>query len=185
MRKLIYQLLTIFAKKKIMSKPSDTTLPENRISLYDFKLKAIDGKQIDFNIYKGKKILIVNTASACGYTPQYAALQKLHETYGNKLTVLGFPSDNFGGQEPGNNEEIQLFCTKNFGVTFQLFQKSDVVGVNQNPIYKWLTDKDKNGWNDESPNWNFCKYLVNEEGVLLKFYSSSVDPMNDELIKQL
>jgi glutathione peroxidase len=185
MRKLIYKLLTIFAKKKIMSKPIDATESENKISFYDFKLKTIDGKEIDFNIYKGKKILVVNTASACGYTPQYAALQKLHETYANKLTILGFPSDNFGGQEPGNNEEIQLFCSKNFGVTFQLFQKSDVVGTSQNPLYNWLTDKNKNGWNEEAPNWNFCKYLINEEGILVKFYSSSVDPMNEEITKQL
>ena len=154
-------------------------------SFYDFKLRSIDGKDIDFTIYKGKKVLIVNTASACGYTPQYAALQELHETYKDKLAVLGFPSNNFGGQEPANNSEIGLFCSKNYGVTFQLFEKSDVTGTNQNPLYKWLTDRNQNGWNTEAPNWNFCKYLINEEGGLMKFYSSAIDPMSDEIIKQL
>ena len=146
-------------------------------SFYDFQLKAIDGKEIDFSVYKGKKILVVNTASECGYTPQYTELQELHKKHGDQITVLGFPANNFGGQEPGSNTEIGAFCQKNFGVTFQLFEKSDVVGENQNPLYKWLTSKEQNGWNEEQPNWNFCKYLISENGELLKFYSSAVNPM--------
>lgn len=154
-------------------------------SFCDFKLKSIEGKEIDFSVYKGKKILIVNTASECGYTPQYNELQELHEKYGNKITVLGFPSNNFGGQEPGGNTEIANFCQKNFGVTFQLFEKSDVIGSNQNILYQWLTRKEQNGWNDEVPTWNFCKYLISEKGELIKFYSAAVNPMGTEILGEL
>lgn len=155
----------------------------SKTSFYDLKFKSIDGKEISFSNYKGKKLLIVNTASECGYTPQYNELQELHEKYGNKITVLGFPANNFGSQEPGSNEQIINFCTKNFGVTFQLFEKSDVIGANQNSIYKWLTDKNQNGWNEEKPSWNFFKYLINENGELIKAVSAAVSPLNDEIIK--
>lgn len=154
----------------------------NAKSFYDFKLKSIEGKEIDFSSYKGKKVLIVNTASECGYTPQYDELQQLHETHGNKITILGFPANNFGGQEPGTNSEIGAFCRKNFGVTFQLFEKVDVTN---NELYSWLTDEKQNGWNTEAPKWNFCKYLINENGELVKYYSSAVNPMSDEIVKML
>jgi glutathione peroxidase len=130
-------------------------------------------------------VLIVNTASECGYTAQYKELQKLHEQYGSKIIVLGFPANNFGGQEPGTDTEIANFCEKNFGVTFQLFQKSDVIGDSKSDVYKWLTDKNQNGWNTEEPKWNFCKYLINENGDLIKFFSSSVGPLDKEIIEQL
>ncbi|MCW3103907.1 MAG: glutathione peroxidase [Bacteroidetes bacterium] len=185
MKKLKYLLLKLFSPKGVISKPSDSKAPMNSKSFYDFKMRAIDGKEIDFSTYKGKKVLIVNTASECGYTPQYDELQQLHETHGSKLTILGFPANNFGGQEPGSNADIGAFCRKNFGVTFQLFEKSDVVGTNQNPLYQWLTSKEQNGWNDEKPSWNFCKYLVNEKGELVKFYSAAVSPMSDEVVGQL
>jgi glutathione peroxidase len=185
MKKLIYKMLLLFKNKDVKTKPTNTSIAMNATSFYDFKLKSIDGKEIDFSIYKGKKVLIVNTASECGYTPQYDELQKLHETHGNQLTLLGFPANNFGGQEPGTNDEIGAFCRKNFGVTFQLFAKSEVVGAEQNVLYQWLSNKDQNGWNTDVPNWNFCKYLINEKGELLKFYSSSVSPMSDEIIKML
>ncbi len=152
-------------------------------SIYDFKIEAIDGTTIDFSQYKGKKLLIVNTASKCGYTPQYEDLQKLHELYGDKLTILGFPSNNFMGQEPGTNLEIAKFCKVNYGVTFQLFSKIEVKGKDQHPLYAWLSDKDKNGWNDKSPTWNFCKYLINEEGKLVNFYKSGVKPMDEKIIE--
>jgi glutathione peroxidase len=180
---LKYLLLKLFAPKGVVSKPSNAKMAMR--SFYDHKMKSIDGKEIDFSVYKGKKILIVNTASECGYTPQYDELQKLHEMYHGKLTLLGFPSNDFGGQEPGSNEEIGAFCRKNFGVTFQLFEKSDVAGSNKNEVYRWLTSKEENGWNSEAPNWNFCKYLVDEKGELLKFYSSSISPMSDEILKML
>ena len=121
-------------------------------SLYDFKINSLDGKSIDFTQYKGKIILIVNTASECGYTPQYADLQELHQKYGSKITILGFPANNFGGQEPGSNVQIATFCKKNYGVTFQMFEKISVRGNDQHPLYQYL--KEKTG---KEPSWNFCK----------------------------
>lgn len=180
MKKLKYLLLKLFSPKGVSSRPSNTAMSSK--SFYDFKLKSIEGKEIDFYIYKGKKVLIVNTASECGYTPQYDELQKLHETHGNNLTILGFPANNFGGQEPGTNSDIGAFCRKNFGVTFQLFEKID---VKDNELYEWLSDKDQNGWNTEVPTWNFCKYLISEKGELLKYYSSAVNPISDEILKML
>ncbi len=152
---------------------------------YDFKMKSIDGKEIDFSTFKGKKVLLVNTASECGYTPQYADLEKLHKEYGNKVVVLGFPANNFGGQEPGSNTEIKAFCTKNYGVSFQMFEKISVEGKDAHPLYQWLSKKDLNGNNDKAPNWNFCKYLINEKGELVKFFPSSVKPMSPELLKEI
>lgn len=183
-KKLKYLALKLFSPKGVHSKPSDMNASGEK-SFYDFRLRSIEGKEIDLSVYKGKKVLIVNTASECGYTPQYDELQHLHETKGDKISILGFPSNDFGGQEPGSNSEIGVFCRKNFGVTFQLFEKSNVIGKNQNPLYYWLTHKEQNGWNDEKPNWNFCKYLLSEKGELLKFYSSGVSPMGDEILKQL
>ena len=154
-------------------------------SFYDFKMKSLNGKMIDFQQYKGKKVLLVNVASKCGYTPQYKDLQSLHEKYGDKVAILGFPANNFGKQEPGTNEEIATFCSLNYGVTFQMFEKISVKGDDMHPLYKWLSDKNLNGWNDEAPSWNFCKYLVDEKGKLVKFYPSKVNPMSEELIKEI
>jgi len=148
-------------------------------SLYDFKMNSLEGKEIDFSQYKGKTLLIVNTASKCGYTPQYADLQKLHETYGSKVTILGFPADNFGHQEPGTNAEIGEFCKKNYGVTFQMFEKISVKGDDQNALYKWL--KEKTG---EEPTWNFCKFLVKPDGSV-KFFSSKVKPLDPQITSEL
>ncbi|EAY24402.1 glutathione peroxidase [Microscilla marina] len=147
-------------------------------SFYNFKIKALDGKtSIDFSKYKGKKILIVNVASECGFTPQYKPLQELHEKHGDKLVVLGFPANNFGAQEPGSNEQIAKFCQKNYGVSFQMFTKISVKGSDQHPLYQWLQKE-----SGKTPNWNFCKYLVDEKGKVIKFYPSSVDPMGKELL---
>ncbi len=151
----------------------------NPQSIYDFKINSLDGKSIDFTAYKGKTLLIVNTASECGYTPQYADLQKLHETFGNKIIILGFPANNFGGQEPGTNTEIASFCKKNYGVTFQMFEKISVKGNDQHPLYAWL--KEKTG---QEPGWNFSKYLVKPDGTV-KFFSSSVKPMDKQIIGEL
>src|SRR5258708_6352588 len=145
-------------------------------SLYDFKMNSIDGKSIDFSQYKGKTLLIVNVASQCGNTPQYADLQKLHEQYGSKVTILGFPANNFGSQEPGSNEEIQTFCKKNYGVTFQMFEKISVKGSDQNALYAWL--KEKTG---QEPTWNFCKYLIKPDGTV-KFFNSKVKPLDQEIV---
>jgi len=148
-------------------------------SLYDFKINSLDGKTIDFSQYRGKTLLIVNTASECGYTPQYADLQKMHEALGDKVIILGFPANNFGGQEPGSNTEIASFCKKNYGVTFQMFEKISVKGKDQHPLYAWL--KEKTG---QEPSWNFCKYLVKPDGTV-KFYKSSVKPMDAQITEEL
>jgi glutathione peroxidase len=150
------------------------------MNFYDFELKGIDGKQVDLNVYKGKKILIVNVASRCGYTPQYEDLQNLHEQFGNKVAVFGFPANNFGGQEPGTNQEIVEFCQANYGVSFQMFEKISVVGKDKHPLYKWL--KEQSG---EEPNWNFCKYLLDENGKVLAFYPSSVNPLDEQITAKL
>jgi len=161
----------------------DTSEPTNmEKSIYEFKMKDIDGKAVDFSTYKGKKLLLVNVASKCGYTPQYADLQELNEKYGDKVTILAFPANNFGGQEPGTSEDIKEFCTANYGVTFQLFEKISVKGADKHPLYRWLSDKSLNGWNNAEPSWNFCKYLIDEEGKLVKFFPSSVKPLDNELV---
>lgn len=149
-------------------------------SFYDFRMPALDGSTVDFSKYKGKKVLVVNTASECGYTPQYADLQNLYEKYENKLVILGFPANNFGGQEPGANEEISTFCRKNYGVTFPMFSKIDVVGKQKSPLYKWLESK-----TGEEPNWNFCKYLINEKGEVVQYYPSGVNPFDDALVRDI
>ena len=148
-------------------------------SFYDFKMNDIAGKPIDFSTFKGKKVLIVNVASNCGYTPQYKELEELHEKYGNKVTVIGFPANNFGGQEPGSNAQIATFCKKNYGVTFQMFEKISVKGSDQHPLYQYL--KEKTG---KEPSWNFCKYLVKPDGTV-KFFKSSVKPMDKEITSEL
>jgi glutathione peroxidase len=154
-------------------------------SFYDFKMTSIDGKAIDFKKFKGKKVLIVNVASKCGFTPQYAELEELHEKYGDKLVILGFPANNFKEQEPGSNEEIAEFCQKNYGVKFQMFEKISVVGEDQHPLYQWLSKKELNGWNDQAPKWNFSKYLINEKGELVKFFESKVKPTSEEVLSAI
>lgn len=145
-------------------------------SVYDFKVNSLDGKLIDFSQYKGKTLLIVNVASKCGNTPQYEDLQKLHEQYGSKLVILGFPANNFGAQEPGTNVEIAEFCKANYGVTFQMFEKISVKGEDQHALYKWL--KEKTG---QEPSWNFCKYLVKPDGTVT-FYSSKVKVFDKQIL---
>jgi glutathione peroxidase len=148
-------------------------------SIYDFKVNSIEGKLIDFEQYKGKTLLIVNTASKCGYTPQYAELQKLHEQFGDKVTILGFPANNFKGQEPGTNLQIAEFCQQNYGVTFQMFEKISVKGDDQHELYQWL--KEKTG---QEPTWNFCKYLVKPDGTVT-FFSNKVKPMDKQIMDAL
>jgi glutathione peroxidase len=143
-------------------------------SFYSLEAASNTGETIPFEKYKGQKVLIVNLASQCGYTPQYAELETLHKE--KKLIILGFPSNNFGKQEPGDDAEIASFCSLNYGVTFPLFKKDNVKGNSKQPVYAWLADKNKNGWNDLEPQWNFYKYLIDEEGNLSEIYSSSVSP---------
>ncbi len=157
----------------------------NTQSIHSFKVTGIDGKQIDFASFKGKKILIVNTASQCGYTPQYKALEKVYEENKGKLVIIGFPCNQFGGQEPGTNAEIISFCEKNYGVTFPLADKIDVKGANTAPIYQWLTQKSKNGLLDANISWNFNKFLLDENGKMIAYFPSNVKPDSEDILSRL
>lgn len=150
---------------------------EAKGSIYDFKIPALNGDVIDFSAYKGKTLLIVNTASKCGFTPQYADLEKIHDNYSDKVVVLGFPANNFLWQEPGTNDEIATFCQKNYGVSFQMFEKISVKGKDKHPLYQWLEAK-----TGKTPTWNFCKFVVSKDGQEVKFFSSKVTPLDKEIV---
>lgn len=158
---------------------------KSNTSIYDISIKSLSGENIDLAKFKGKKILFVNTASKCGFTKQYADLQKLHETYKDKLVVIGVPCNQFGGQEPGNATQIQSFCKINYGVTFLMTEKVDVKGDNQHPLYAWLTKKELNGVKNSSVKWNFQKYLIDENGNFLDYFYSITKPMSSKILKQL
>ncbi|MFT4223434.1 glutathione peroxidase [Dysgonomonas sp.] len=153
-------------------------------NLYSFKVKDIDGKEFDLSSLKGKKVLVVNVASKCGLTPQYEKLQELYEKYkDNNFVVIGFPANNFKGQEPGTNEEIKTFCTLTYNVSFPMMSKIDVVGENKAPLYAWLTEKSQNGKLDAEVQWNFQKFMVDESGNLVDFAAPREDPFSDKIIK--
>jgi glutathione peroxidase len=154
-------------------------------SIYDYSFTSIDGKVVALSSFKGKKILFVNTASECGFTPQYKQLQEVYEKYKSNLVVIGFPANDFGKQEPGSNREIQSFCSKNFKVTFPMSQKVTVLGDNKDPIYKWLTSKELNGKENSEIKWNFQKYLVDEHGKLIKIYKSAIKPDDKAVIDEV
>lgn len=168
-----------FAKTKTVDPSTNNSAP---VSFYTLKLKSLDGKEEwSMESFKGKKVLIVNTASECGYTPQYEGLQKLHEKYGDKLIVIGCPCNQFGGQEPGDASKIGAFCQKNYGVKFRISEKLDVRGDRQHAVYKWLCNKAQNGALDASVTWNFNKFLIDEAGNLVGYYPSRVSPDDAEL----
>lgn len=153
-------------------------------SFYHLSIQQNNGQSLSMEQFKGKKVMLVNTASDCGYTPQYKELQKLYEAYNDKLVIIGFPANDFKAQEKGSDEQIALFCEVNFGVTFPLAKKSVVIrDTAQNPVFGWLTHKALNGWNEQEPSWNFSKYLVNEEGILTHYFDPSVSPTSDIIIK--
>ncbi|KFF21897.1 glutathione peroxidase [Chryseobacterium sp. JM1] len=154
-------------------------------TIYDFKVESLDGSEINFADFKGKKILIVNTASECGFTPQYADLEKVYEEYKDKLVIVGFPANNFGGQEPGTNTEIGAFCQKNYGVTFPLAAKVSVKGDDTAPIFKYLTEKELNGVKNTTILWNFTKFLIDENGKLVDTFISTTKPTDDVITKYL
>lgn len=154
-------------------------------SIYDFKVEGLSGGTIDFSQYKGKKIMIVNTASRCGNTPQYADLEKLYEKYKNKLVIIGFPANNFGAQEPGTNTEIKEFCTKNYGVTFPMAAKVSVKGDDMAPIFKYLTGEAKKLGFDDPVKWNFTKFLLDENGKLITVIHNKINPMSEDVLKYL
>jgi len=152
---------------------------------YDLNAVTIDGDTISMNKYINKTIMIVNVASKCGYTTQYSELQKLYSTHDSTLVILGFPSNDFLWQEPGSNQEIKLFCQRNYGVTFQMFEKIRVKGKKKHPIYDWLSSVDKNGWNDKAPKWNFYKYIINKDGKLINYFPSNISPFDSSITKLL
>lgn len=162
-----------------------TSLFSQSTGFYDFKVKTLEGKDFDFASLKGKKVMIVNTASKCGYTPQYEDLQTLYEQFGQKLVIIGFPANNFMNQEPGTAEEIREFCNSKYEVTFPLMEKISVKGKDMHPLYQWLTSKDKNGVMDSSVKWNFQKYLIDENGKLIDVLYSKEKPGSEKVITWL
>jgi glutathione peroxidase len=179
---LIIVLLSGFSMQKIIKNNDNQNASSN---FYDLQATSLDGQLIDFNTFKGKKVLIVNVASRCGYTYQYEGLQKLYEIYGDKLVIIGFPANDFLFQESGSNEQIAEFCETNYGVTFPMSEKITTKGKKQSPVYQWLTNSKLNGWNNQKPTWNFCKYLIDEKGNLTAFFDSKIKPMSEDITKLL
>jgi glutathione peroxidase len=171
----------IFSKKQTIL--SSTNVNNYKGSFYDFTVNDLSGKPTSLKDFQGKTVILINVASKCGFTPQYADWQKFHEEHGDKVVVLGFPANDFMSQEPGSSEEIAEFCQKNYGVTFRMFEKVNVTGKDKAPLYDWLSKKELNGWNNQEPTWNFCKYLINKEGKLTHFFESKITPNNPEFLK--
>lgn len=175
MKKILFIITTFLFTISIMAQEK---------TLYDFKVQDIDNREFDLSTFKGKKVLIVNVASKCGLTPQYEQLEELQRKYKEKnFVVIGFPSNNFNGQEPGTNEEIKEFCSLTYGVTFPMMSKIDVTGENQAPIYKWLTHKSENGKLDTDVKWNFQKFMIDENGKLVDFVLPKESPFSEKIIK--
>ena len=172
-----------------MSKKNHLTNIKNEKPTSDFfnlKIMLNDGSVLPLDSFKGKKIMVVNTASDCGFTGQYDQLEKLYQKHKDRLIIIGFPTNEFGNQEKGNDASIASFCKINYGVHFPIVTKGEVLKSNtQQDVYKWLTDKSINGWNDQVPTWNFCKYLINEQGVLVDFFNSGIDPLGREVEEAL
>ena len=156
------------------------------VSFYSLQTTLNDGSTFNFSGLKGKKVLLVNTASDCGYTDQYADLEKLYQQYKGELVILAFPANDFKEQEKGNDETIATFCKKNYGVTFPIMAKSSVIKSNrQNNIFNWLANTAGNGWNDKAPSWNFSKYLVNDKGQLTNYFDPGISPLSKEVINAI
>lgn len=181
--KPIYTLtLSLLMAFSLFSKAQDA---QSSTSIYDIELNDIHGNPIDLSDFKGKKILFVNVASKCGFTPQYKDLEMLHDLYKDQLVLIGLPCNQFGAQEPGSNEEIIEFCSATYGVSFLMTDKIEVKGEGQHPLYAWLTKKDLNGKKNSTVKWNFQKYLVDEEGELIDFYYSVTTPMSSKILQHL
>lgn len=173
----------LFGSQKGSLNTQHKTAPMN---FYQLSITLNNGQTISMEQFKGKKLLLVNTASACGYTGQYAELEELYKRYKDQLVIIGFPANDFKQQEQKNDDEIAEFCKVNYGVTFLLAKKSSVIkNAEQNPVFAWLSDARKNGWNDQEPTWNFCKYLVNEDGVLEAFFPQTVSPLDKSVVQLL
>lgn len=183
MKNIFFAVLTLtLLSFTVPSSKYDTMKPA---TVYKFTVPSLEGGVIKFSDFKGKHIMIVNTASKCGFTPQYAGLEELYKKYKNTLVIIGFPANNFGNQEPGSNSEIGEFCQKNYGVSFPMAAKVSVKGDDIAPIYQWLTHKSENGVMDADIKWNFTKFLLDENGVLVAKFDSKVTPMSEEILKYL
>lgn len=185
--KLIYPLIIWNRKKQtkelVLQNQKQAPPP---VSFYSLSVLLNNGKELSFESLRGKKVLLVNTASDCGYTNQYAELQKLYQHRKEDVEIIAFPANDFKEQEKGSDAEIAAFCSVNYGVSFPLAKKAVVVkGPGQHPVFQWLTQKERNGWNEKAPAWNFTKYLVNEEGVLTHYFDPGVSPAGDELLQAL
>lgn len=178
-----YLILIVFLAFNVFGYGQGTSNSVKMKSLYDFKTKSLDGKDFELSSLKGKKVLIVNTASKCGLTPQYKELEELYKNYGgDKFVIIGFPANNFASQEPGTNSEIKEFCTLNYGVTFPMMSKISVKGDDMDPIYQWLTQKKQNGFKDSEVQWNFQKYLIDEKGQLVDVVEPKASPKSDKIL---
>jgi glutathione peroxidase len=186
MKKIVVSLLLITGCARfgeVKQQPESENLSQE--SFYNLSAINMQGEVVHFDSFKGKRVLIVNTASKCGFTGQFEDLQKFHEQYQDSVIVLGFPSNDFANQDPGSNEDIVEFCKKNYGVSFTMFEKVSVKGNKQHPVYAWLSDSTQNGWHQGTPTWNFCKYLVNNRGELIGYYASSIKPFDQKIIQDL
>lgn len=183
--KWVYPLFISYKKLRGKNKKLEQGTPiDPKMPFYNLSATLNNGTQVQFEKFRNKKVLIVNTASNCGYTNQYAELQKLYEGHMDNLVILAFPSNDFKEQEKGSNEEIARFCQVNFGVSFPLARKSAVLkGFEQNKVFEWLTHKELNGWNDQQPAWNFSKYLINERGQLTHYFDAAISPLGAEVVK--
>lgn len=185
--KLIYFLLRLYNRNSggiVINRPSSMEA-KSRVSFYTIAIKDIDGIELALDSFKGKKVLLVNTASACGYTPQYNDLEKLYQQYKKDLVILALPCNDFGAQEPLSADEIKAFCNKQYPVSFHITEKVKIKGPGRHPLYQWLSDKNLNGWNETEPSWNFCKYLIDEQGELFAFYSEKMNPLGNEMAQAL
>jgi glutathione peroxidase len=186
--KIVYPLWIAFTK--LMGKNTKVLANAKHVrpveSIYSLQVPLNNGSTLPLETYKGKKLLLVNTASNCGYTNQYDDLQKLYQQFKNQLEIIAFPANDFKEQEKGSDSDIARFCKVNFGVTFPLAKKTVVVkSNNQNSIFKWLTSKEKNGWNEKAPSWNFSKYLIDEQGTLTHYFDPSISPLSEEVKKAI